>query len=157
MARWRDLETDAPELAAFGRPLLFNPGPDDAGLAYLATLRRDGGPRVHPLCIYEIDGSLFVSIEKASPKHRDLKRDPRYMLHAYPGWEGDPEFSIRGRAIEITDAGERGRLAHAKPRLIQPDCPYVFRLDIERADSTFWEGWGTASMHPIRRRWDAGR
>jgi hypothetical protein len=55
MARWADLESSAPELAAAGRALLFHPG---VGFGYLATIRADGGPRVHPIMPLIADGRL---------------------------------------------------------------------------------------------------
>jgi len=44
MATWNEFETDAPDIAAAGRQLLYQFG---VGLAFLATLRKDGAPRLH--------------------------------------------------------------------------------------------------------------
>lgn len=157
MASWKDFKDAEPQMAEFAHPLLFKPGPEGAGLAYLATVRPDGGPRVHPLCIYPVRDAIYVCIERESPKAADLRRDSRYMLHAYPGWDEDPEFSMRGRAQEITDAGEVEALGKEEPRLTTETAPYVFRLDIDRADTTFWENWPKPDMKPIRRRWSPSR
>lgn len=43
MATWQQFTAAAPELAAFGAERL------EGKVAYLATIRADGGPRVHPL------------------------------------------------------------------------------------------------------------
>jgi hypothetical protein len=43
MARWEELEAAAPALAASGRSRLLIPP------AYLATIRADGRPGVHPV------------------------------------------------------------------------------------------------------------
>ena len=46
MSRWSDFESSAPEIAAAGRCLLFAQG---IGYAFLGTVRKDGGPRLHPI------------------------------------------------------------------------------------------------------------
>ena len=40
---WKDLEEADPKLAAFGIERFAG------GVAYLGTVRKDGGPRVHPV------------------------------------------------------------------------------------------------------------
>ncbi len=47
MARWSDFTEAEPEMARADRELLYRVG---IGLGYLATVRSDGGPRVHPFC-----------------------------------------------------------------------------------------------------------
>src|SRR5205814_2633966 len=47
------------------------------GLAFLATVRTDGAPRVHPVCPVISDAGLHVLIV-AGPKRQDLRRDGRY-------------------------------------------------------------------------------
>ncbi len=44
---WGEFEQAQPGLAEAGGALLYQFG---VGLALLATVRRDGGPRVHPMC-----------------------------------------------------------------------------------------------------------
>jgi len=46
MVPWNEFVAAAPELAATGEDLLFQFG---VGLAFLATVRRGGGPRLHPV------------------------------------------------------------------------------------------------------------
>ena len=65
----------APELARTGSELCMQFG---VGLAFLATVRRDGGPRLHPVCPVLSAERLFVLITPASPKREDLLRDGRY-------------------------------------------------------------------------------
>ena len=73
---WRTLEQEDMELAEFGRARL-------AGRpAYLATVRQDGSPRVHPVTPIVGDGHLFIFMEPTSPKGHDLQRDGRYALHS---------------------------------------------------------------------------
>jgi len=149
MADWRDLEASAPNMAAQGRALLAR-----HQVAYLATVRRDGGPRVHHVCPAIVDGMIYVSIGSDSPKLRDLRRDARYMLHFMCG-EEDAEFSIRGTAAALVDPGEQQAVRAAADaqgiRYTEHEVP--FRLGIDRADSTTWENFGTAQIRPRRRRW----
>ncbi|MGH2405330.1 MAG: pyridoxamine 5'-phosphate oxidase family protein, partial [bacterium] len=51
-------------------------------MAYLATLRGDGAPRVHPVTPIVGEGRLFLFMEPTSPKGHDLRRDGRYALHS---------------------------------------------------------------------------
>ena len=44
MKRWVDLAREAPELAEAGRALIYQTA---IPLGYLASVRKDGGPRVH--------------------------------------------------------------------------------------------------------------
>src|SRR6266508_2632932 len=97
MARWEDVERAAPELAAAGRRLLYQYG---LGLGFLATVRRDGGPRLHPFCPIVAGGGLWGFIGP-SPKRDDLRRDARVAVHSFPPTEVDDEFYVQGRAVEV--------------------------------------------------------
>ena len=70
MASWQAFAEAAPEMAAIGLRLL-----EKHGLAYLATVRKDGAPRAHPVCPFIGRGRLFVATAPTSPKRFDLLRD----------------------------------------------------------------------------------
>ncbi len=74
MTDWKTFTQQAPELAAFGKARF------SSGVAYLATVRADGSPRVHPVTPI-IGEQLFLFMEPTSPKGDDLRRDDRYALH----------------------------------------------------------------------------
>ena len=99
MVTWRAFETEAAELASFGRERT------DRRVSFLATIRGDGGPRVHPVTPWILDGHLYVRMFATSPKVADLERDPRYALHSMmdndDGVGG--EFSLRGSAEGVGD------------------------------------------------------
>jgi len=128
MATWAEYEALAPEMAAEGKRLLYQFG---LGLGFLGTVRADGGPRMHPICPIVAEGGLYTFLVP-SPKERDLRRDGRYALHAYPPAETDDEFYITGQAIEINDADVRAAVEAAYQNSVEAGHS-LFRLDIERA------------------------
>jgi len=109
MASWSEFAAAEPTLAAAIRALLQQYGP---GMGYLATVRPDGGPRVHPVSPVITRGGLYCFVVD-SPKRRDLERDGRYALHSYPPEESDDEAYIAGRAVPVTDPAVVARLADA--------------------------------------------
>jgi len=131
MIAWSELEGHVPEMAAAGKKLLYQFGP---GLAFLASVRKDGAPRLHPICPTVVDGCLYALILPTSPKFSDLKRDGRYALHTFPAVDVDDEFLIMGRAHFIEDAAQAARVrADQKARgMTSTDDEGLFRFDIER-------------------------
>jgi hypothetical protein len=99
MASWSDFVAADPSLAAGIRALLQQYGP---GMAYLATVRADGAPRLHPVSPVFTDEGLYCFLVN-SPKRRDLDRDGRYALHSYPPEENDDEAYLTGRALRVRD------------------------------------------------------
>ncbi|MGX6605404.1 pyridoxamine 5'-phosphate oxidase family protein [Micromonosporaceae bacterium Da 78-11] len=99
MDSWSDLVAAEPTLAAGIRALLQQYGP---GMGYLATVRADGSPRLHPVSPVITDAGLYCFVVD-SPKRRDLERDGRYALHSYPPEESDDEAYLTGRAIPVID------------------------------------------------------
>jgi hypothetical protein len=101
MITWHEFERQQPALAAAGRRQLYQIG---IGLAFLATIRPNGGPRVHPVCPVISAAGLHLLIVPG-PKQADLRRDGRYSLHSEtcPPPRQDDGFALTGRAREITD------------------------------------------------------
>ncbi len=140
---WRALEEQNPELAAFGVSRLHGQ------VAYLATLRQDGSPRLHPMTPIIGQGHLFVFMEPTSPKGHDLRRDGRYALHcAVSDTSGaSGEFTVRGQAHFIANPELRALAVRLAP--YTPAERYIlFELSLERAASTVYEG-----ERIIRQRW----
>ncbi|CAN5607918.1 hypothetical protein BH24ACT26_BH24ACT26_08740 [soil metagenome] len=100
MVTWRVLSEMRPDLAEEGHRLLYQFG---VGLAFLATVRRDGGPRVHPMCPLVTERGLFAFL-LPSPKREDLHRDRRYALHSFPSDANENAFYLTGAAWPAPDA-----------------------------------------------------
>jgi hypothetical protein len=107
MMSWGEFRGARPELAEAGRALLYQFG---VGLAFLSTVRKDGGPRLHPMCPIIVEDHLYAFIVP-SPKRRDLLRDGRYAMHCFPPAENEDAFYITGRAEQRPDAELRERIA----------------------------------------------
>lgn len=140
---WKILEEQQPALAAFGLERL------NGKVAYLATVRRDGSPRVHPVTPIIGQGRLFVFMEPTSPKGRDLGRDGRYTMHCAVADNSGAggEFSTAGRARLVDDPELRAaavRMASYTPA----DRYILFELDVESAASTVY-----AEDGPVRQSW----
>ena len=139
MIAWSEFTQLAPDLAARGRHLLLlsNPRPDPAaGLAYLATIRKDGGPRIHPISPAFVAGSLYAFVLHISPKKNDLLRDQRYALHSWPhpmqpDSFNDEEFYLTGQATQINDEALRQAVADICGDPVETGV--VFELSIDRA------------------------
>ena len=103
MIAWGAFADEEPELAASGRELLYQFG---VGLAFLATTRADGAPRVHPMCPVQTDDALYAFIVP-SPKRNDLRRDGRFAMHSFPADENEDAFFITGHARSVEDRAIR--------------------------------------------------
>jgi hypothetical protein len=99
MLGWSDFERRRPALAEAGRGLLYQVG---VGLAFLSTVRGDGGPRLHPMCPILVGGALVAHIIP-SAKRDDLHRDGRYAMHSFPCDDNEDAFYLTGRAAVVGD------------------------------------------------------
>jgi Pyridoxamine 5'-phosphate oxidase len=110
MASWKDFAAAEPE---FSRRVLdiF----ETQKHMTLATLRRDGSPRISGTEAHVVDGELVLGMMAGSLKARDLLRDSRLALHSPTfdppdsdpsAWSGDAK--VAGVAVEdlATDLGD---------------------------------------------------
>jgi len=129
MPSWSDFEAAAPELAARVRARL-----DAHTHKTLATLRRDGSPRISGTETEFIDGELWIGSMWRAHKAHDLQRDPRFALHSGSDepadWAGDAKLA--GVAEEITDTARRREINGDKA----PSGPsHLFRLDLREVST----------------------
>ena len=106
MISWRDFKAQQQELAHQGADLLYHYG---VGLAFLGTVRADGGPRLHPICPLLTESGLYAFIVP-SPKQTDLHRDGRYAMHSFPLDDNEDAFYLSGMASYVPDPQIRDRL-----------------------------------------------
>ena len=150
--RWSEFAAEEPGLAASGRGLIYQ---FKVGLGYLATVRKDGGPRVHPVCPVIAHGGLYLFIGNRSPKLRDLLRDGRFALHSFPNPEVDDEFYVSGRATQVHD-----------PDVWQIVYEAYTATGAFTSDDTLFELWLERALHakygprpswpPVYTKWSAG-
>ncbi|MEJ3744353.1 pyridoxamine 5'-phosphate oxidase family protein [Actinomycetes bacterium KLBMP 9797] len=151
MARWAEVEEQAPALAKAVRRIL-----DAHKHKTLATLRRDGGPRISGTEAQFRDGDLWIGSMWQARKALDLRRDPRFALHSASvdpsgddpsGWPGDAKLS--GRAVEVTDPATVAALSEGAP----PGPSHLFRLDVTEV---VWTRVGVPADHLVIDLWRAG-
>jgi hypothetical protein len=170
VAAWHEFESGAPEMAAAavmlwpgiialdrGQPV--PPGTPCFAIAFLATVRPDGSPRLHPFCPVLAGGRLLAAIPRSSPQGNDLRREPRCAIHALPGLKDD-ELSIRARAREAgNDSGLRAATlavvtASGVGGMIQTvSNDPNFEFDILRVDTARWLDIGQPGTRPVRQTW----
>lgn len=128
MSSWSEVTAAAPELAAAGEARFRA-----AKHHVVATLRRDGSPRVSGTEVEVGDGELRLGSMWQAVKARDLRRDGRFALHANPG-DGSMaggDAKVSGVAVEVPDHEGTG-------------TSHLFRLDVREVVLT--------SVHPDRDR-----
>ena len=127
MASWSEIEAAAPELAARARATF-----DAHRHKVLATLRRDGSPRISGIEASFTDGELWLGMMPGSRKALDLRRDSRLALHSASvdppddpaAWAGDAKLS--GRAVEVEDPELLRRLGAGD----EAEAAHLFRVDV---------------------------
>ncbi len=144
---WKTFESQNPEIAEFAKARLYNK------VAYLATIRKDGSPRVHPFTPIIGEGHFFVFMEPTSPKGHDLRRDGRYAVHcSVSDTSGESgEVIVTGMAKFIEDSEVRAQAVRVCP--YQPAERYIlFELGVEHVLITEYGDAGTVAG-TVRRQW----
>jgi hypothetical protein len=145
MASWREVEKEAPALAGLARGLF------DAHVhKTLATLRRDGSPRISGIETEFSDGELWIGAMWMSVKALDLRRDPRFALHSGsydpPNWRGDAK--VAGSFLEVETPGANADEEQAANRA------HRFRADITELVVV---RLGSPADHLVIESWHPGR
>jgi hypothetical protein len=133
MASWAEFERVAPELAG---ALVSRFAAHKHAL--IATVRRDGSPRISGIETTFRNGELWLAMMPDSRKADDLARDPRFALHSAPVdldlVEGDAK--VNGRALAERDDGEVARFVGGLEHEMDPSEVGLFRADVTDASLT---------------------
>jgi hypothetical protein len=120
----------------------------------LATLRKDGSPRLTGLEADFRAGEMWLGMMPNSLKALDLRRDPRFAMHANPGsgsgMDGG-DARISGRAMEVTQPETIARWAAGSPHEL-PEAFHLFRVEVEEVVRVNIEG-----EEIVFRTWKPGR
>lgn len=129
MTSWADFEAAQPELASRVRALMAS-----RKHLTMATLRRDGSPRISGTEIEFAGGQMRIGSMPGAVKATDLRRDPRVAIHGPTddpptenprGWKG--EAKVAGMAVEVDSGADAHR----------------FNIDIQEAVITHLNDEGT--------------
>ncbi|HEX3425751.1 MAG TPA: hypothetical protein VHT30_06445 [Acidimicrobiales bacterium] len=148
MTTWGAFAGAEPELATFVAARLR------AAPSYLATVRADGAPRVHPVTPIVTSEGVYLFMEPTSPKGADLVQRRCFALHnGVPDNAGTGgEASVSGTGHLVDDPEVRATVAAAAG--YPPADRYVlFEL---RPTEVRCHGYGDVTL-PEHRRWRAER
>jgi hypothetical protein len=131
-------------MAALGHKLLHGK------ISFLATAKKDGSPRIHPVRTFIGVDHLDLFINRKSPKRQDLLRDGRYALHTSVFQTNGPstEFLITGVATPADEPDIR----EAAFRVVGHDLPdqqSLFIFSVDRVLVTEYD----ENRKPLRGRW----
>ncbi len=151
MARWEEVAASAPHFAEAARGFF-----DAHKHKTIATLRRDGSPRISGIEASFVDGHLWFGSMWQARKALDLGHDPRFALHSAsddpPGWSGDAKVS--GRVEEVTDPARLAAVLGAIGGT--PSEPtHLFRADV--AEVVLTRLGGEPPDHLVIELWRQGK
>jgi hypothetical protein len=163
MARWSDVEQAEPDFAKRVRQIL-----DAHKHKTIATLRRDGSPRISGIEAQFVGGELWFGSMPGAVKALDLRRDPRFALHSgsEDADEADPEAwtgdaKVAGRAVEATDPADAALFwaSQTGPEPPDKDSSHLFRVEPAEVviirvegDELVVESWHEEVGYRLRRR-----
>lgn len=155
MASWQAVAEAEPEFTDAVRALF-----DAHRHKTLATVRRDGSPRISGIEAVFVDGELWFGGWTDSRKVRDLLRDPRFALHsgtAEPVFAGDTptawtgDAKVAGRVVPVTDPAA---VAAATGQSFEGGGHAQFRADLTEVVLT---RHGEPPDHLVIEFWREGR
>ena len=153
--KWSEMERRQPRLADLGRQRLLAPG-----VVLVATIRRDGTPRLSPVEPFIMAGDLWLAMLWQSTKAADLTRDPRILVHSVVANRdgADGEFKVRGHARSEKDSGVQRQYADAVGQALgwkpEPGRFHLFAVDIDHVSFLRYDE-PTGDQHVTQ--WPPGR
>jgi hypothetical protein len=136
MTRWSDFANDQPDFAARVREV-FSAHRHHT----MATLRKDGAPRISGTEVSFEDGEMGIGIMAGAVRFADMRRDPRLAIHSQgidppdgdqSDWPG--EAKVAGKAVEVPSEDEH----------------HVVRIDLDEVVLT---GLGDPPDHLVIESW----
>jgi hypothetical protein len=152
MASWGRFTEQAPALGQLGAQSFAA-----VGVAYLATVRPDGAPRVHPVTPVIGAGRLFVFMEPTSPKGGDLRRDGHYAMHSPVDGPVPtvPQFYLTGTGRPVEGDPELRAAAVEAAGYPVEDRFVLFELDVDAVMCTTYDPVDPYNQPPTRQHWPA--
>src|SRR5450759_4213957 len=146
MAAWHEIEEDAPDFA-FQVRRRFDSGTNKT----MATLRRDGSPRISVTELeFSNGGEVTLGMMSGSLKLLDVKRDSRVAIHS-PSLEPPNDDPSSGPG----DAKMSGSLVEVSPPLGNPyEGAGYFKLAVTEVVLTYV---GTPADHLVIESWHVER
>ncbi len=122
----------------------------------LATLRKDGAPRISGIEAKFADGELWLGMMPGSRKALDLRHDPRLALHSamidVTMAQGDAK--IAGRGVEILDPATIRTMNGEAAEDPDGQLSHLFRVDVSEVVLT---SLGEPADHLVIEIWREGR
>ena len=119
----------------------------------LATLRKDGSPRVSGIEVEFKEGEMWLGMMPGSLKAMDLRRDPRMALHGGTEDPGDApapgtvfDAKVSGVAVEVGADGQPGEAASGQPHRFRIEVAEVVLISL-----------GASGDHLAIETWRPGR
>jgi Pyridoxamine 5'-phosphate oxidase len=133
VASWKEVHAEAPALAERVRRCF-----DEHIHKTIATLRKDGSPRISGNEVTFTGDEVWIGIMPGSRRAVDLERDPRIAIHSATV---DPEMlggdaKMSGRAVAVTDPAEFTGLTDAG----EPGSFHLFKIDVTEIARTTVDG-----------------
>ena len=114
MASWKEIEAAEPDFAKRAQARF-----DKYKHKTIATLRKDGSPRISGIEVAFKDGEMTLGMMPGSLKAKDVLRDPRVAIHS--GTEDPKE-----QPNEVIDAKVSGIVVE-----VPADGHHAFRIDVK--------------------------
>lgn len=137
MAPWKEIEASEPAFAKKAQARF-----DAYKHKTMATLRKDGSPRISGIEVEFTDGQVVLGMMPGSLKAKDLRRDPRVAVHS--GTEDPSE-----KPSEVIDAKFSGVAIE-----IPGTQHHVFHVDVKEAVVI---SLGDPADHLLIETWREGR
>jgi len=148
MASWQQVEQEVPELAARARRHF-----DSNKHKTMATLRRDGSPRISGIELIFADGELWFGSMWQAVKALDLQRDPRFAIHSASDgddFQGDAKLAGTFEEVESDEVKQAVVGGNAPPGPL-----HLFRADV--TELVLISLGGDPPDHMIVESWHPGR